>query len=375
MSGSLELQQVICPSCKQVISSFSPFAATVECPYCHNRAFNPLITAKKIPIPERIIPFRTGMADLEKALINHLIHTDYVPRDIFIRLQTGNVQKIYLPMYLFQGRLEASWTCNISKKRTVYRNGQNHTETTTEFRNGNTHANFSFLFPAYEGDEQPAELRPLSMRMVYNPMLSAEYDPALLGLESAEPPYPISPNTDKTHVWNQYGQRAVNQMAIEKTGSQLSGVSYSNLNVSASYDLEHTGQLILVPFWLVRYAYNNTIYYYAMDGLGQSKADMTPFDEAEKKYLKSKSTRTTLISCLTFLLVPLGWYLANFKAALIIFGVWLIVTIILNVMCNKAIKKRLSASRECRARSSVRRITAHDIPTPPPLPTKNAPSL
>ena len=30
MSETLELQQVICPSCKQVITSFSPFQAEVE---------------------------------------------------------------------------------------------------------------------------------------------------------------------------------------------------------------------------------------------------------------------------------------------------------------------------------------------------------
>ena len=42
MSETLELQQVICPSCKQVITSFSPFQAEVECPYCHS------INTKKI---------------------------------------------------------------------------------------------------------------------------------------------------------------------------------------------------------------------------------------------------------------------------------------------------------------------------------------
>ena len=55
MSETLELQQVICPSCKQVITSFSPFQAEVECPYCHNKAFNPLITAKKVPIMYQLI--------------------------------------------------------------------------------------------------------------------------------------------------------------------------------------------------------------------------------------------------------------------------------------------------------------------------------
>ena len=73
MSETLELQQVICPSCKQVITSFSPFQAEVECPYCHNKAFNPLITAKKVPIPERLIIFRTSEKDFEKSMIDNLV--------------------------------------------------------------------------------------------------------------------------------------------------------------------------------------------------------------------------------------------------------------------------------------------------------------
>ena len=98
MADTLELQQVICPSCKQVISSFSPFQAEVECPYCHNRAFNPLITAKKVPVPERIIVFKTREEDFEQALTDSLVRQNYVPTDIFQSINPGNVIKAYLPM-------------------------------------------------------------------------------------------------------------------------------------------------------------------------------------------------------------------------------------------------------------------------------------
>lgn len=117
MAKTIELQQVICPSCRQVINSFNPFEALVECPYCHNKAFNPLITAKKVPVPERIITFTTTEADFEKEMVRQLVETDYTPTDIFSAISPGNVIRAYMPMFLFEGKYNSTWTCSVGRSK------------------------------------------------------------------------------------------------------------------------------------------------------------------------------------------------------------------------------------------------------------------
>ena len=85
-----------------------------ECPYCHSKMVNPLVKPKDVPVPERIIPFTTNEQTFENALTNALINQDYVPTNIFEAISTGDVIQAYLPMYLFEGTYNASWSCKSS---------------------------------------------------------------------------------------------------------------------------------------------------------------------------------------------------------------------------------------------------------------------
>lgn len=159
MAETLELQQVICPSCRQVITSFSPFQAEVECPYCHNKAFNPLITAKKVPVPERILIFKTNEGDFEKAMINNLVERDYVPTDIFSSINPGNIIKAYLPMFLYEGTYRSSWSCKVAVETTEVRASSDgksvNNKKVKKFlpHTGTSQGNFAFLCLAYEGKD------------------------------------------------------------------------------------------------------------------------------------------------------------------------------------------------------------------------------
>ena len=211
MADSLELQQVICPSCKQVITSFSPFAAEVECPYCHNKAFNPLITAKKIPVPERLIVFKTNENDFEQALISNLVERDYVPTDIFNCINPDNVIKAYLPMFLYEGQYQSSWSCKVAYEATEVRatsdgkGVKNKTVKKYAPQTGTSQGNFAFLCLAYEGKDIPEELRTFSTQFPYNTMASKEYDPNLLGLDAEDSPMTLPLDADTDLIWNKYG--------------------------------------------------------------------------------------------------------------------------------------------------------------------------
>lgn len=353
MADSLELQQVICPSCKQVITSFSPFAAEVECPYCHNKAFNPLITAKKIPVPERLIVFKTNENDFEQALISNLVERDYVPTDIFNCINPDNVIKAYLPMFLYEGQYQSSWSCKVAYEATEVRatsdgkGVKNKTVKKYAPQTGTSQGNFAFLCLAYEGKDIPEELRTFSTQFPYNTMASKEYDPNLLGLDAEDSPMTLPLDADTDLIWNKYGDSLVNQMASDNAKQQLSGEDIKDFRASNSYNLKHNGRFVLAPFWFVYYTYNNEKHYFIMDGLGENTAMTTPVNQEEVAFVNGKERIKTIVSWLWPLAI-LMWFLLDFTAALITLGVWFVAKIIVNMMMNKQIQSRLDTSREAR---------------------------
>ena len=353
MADSLELQQVICPSCKQVITSFSPFAAEVECPYCHNKAFNPLITAKKIPVPERLIVFKTNENDFEQALISNLVERDYVPTDIFNCINPDNVIKAYLPMFLYEGQYQSSWSCKVAYEATEVRatsdgkGVKNKTVKKYAPQTGTSQGNFAFLCLAYEGKDIPEELRTFSTQFPYNTMASKEYDPNLLGLDAEDSPMTLPLDADTDLIWNKYGDSLVNQMASDNAKQQLSGEDIKDFRASNSYNLKHNGRFVLAPFWFVYYTYNNEKHYFIMDGLGENTAMTTPVNQEEVAFVNGKERIKTIVSWLWPLAI-LMWFLLDFTAALVTLGVWFVAKIIVNMMMNKQIQSRLDISRGAR---------------------------
>lgn len=357
MAETLELQQVICPSCKQVITSFSPFQAEVECPYCHNKAFNPLITAKKVPVPERIIVFKTTENDFEKNLVNNLVERDYVPKDIFQCINPGNVIKAYLPMYLYEGTYQSSWSCKVAIEVNEVRASGNkvRNETVKKFtpHTGTSQGNFAFLCLAYEGKDIPEELRAFSKQFPYNIMASKEYDPALLGIGGGESPMTMAVDADTDLVWNKYGNDLVNELACDSALKQLSGDEIKDFRASNSYELKHAGRYVLAPFWFVYYTYNNEKHYFIMDGLGDNTSMTTPVDPEEVSFVESKERIKTFVKWLWPLAFVL-MYFANIATGIGYLVVWFIAKFIVKKVMDNQIQKHLDESRAERQAAAAR---------------------
>ncbi len=358
MAETLELQQVICPSCKQVITSFSPFQSEVECPYCHSKAFNPLITAKKVPIPERLIVFRTSENDFEQAMINNLVERAYVPTDIFQCINPENVIKAYLPMYLYEGSYMSSWSCKVAIETTEVRASSSGTKVQNKKvkkflpHTGTSQGNFAFLCLAYEGKDIPEELREFAKQYSYNVMASKEYDPALLGLEGGDSPLTLAMDTDADLTWTKYGDELVNELAQENALEQLNGEEIKDFRASNSYDLKHNGRYVLAPFWFVYYTYNNEKHYFIMDGLGDGTSMSTPVNQEEVAFVKGKERIKNIVKWM-WVLSLIAWYFTNFKIALIVLAVWFVSKIIVGKVMDNQIDKQLSDSREQRRQAAA----------------------
>lgn len=345
----LELQQVKCPNCGANITSFNAFKAKVECPYCHQTALNPLITSKEVPIPERLIQFKTNEEHFGQAMINALVENDYVPSDIFQVINPGNTIKAYLPMFLYEGTYQSSWSCSIGYEEnevTASSDGKSvKNRTVVKYRpaNGTSSGNFAFLCLAYNGDDIPAELRQFTSTFPYDPLDSKEYDPALLGLENDSSVQTLAINADSDIVWNSHGSAYVDQTAQETAKQQVAGQDVKDFRVSSNYKLENKGRYVMAPFWFVYYMYNGSQHYYIMDGVGSHNTLNHPVD-SEQVAVVSKMERIKKWVGLSWLLgLPL--LLVGLEVAIVVAVLGLIARFITNKIMNGKISTFLDQKR------------------------------
>lgn len=362
MAETLRLQTLTCPSCTRQISSFNQFSTTVKCPSCGTMIKNPMVDTKETPTPERIIPFTSSVDDFEKALVNALVNTDYVDRHVFEGINPDNIFRQYLPMYLYEGTFNSSWSCESSytvqetkiKSSWTDDSKKISTKDVKKWRpqNGTATGNFAFLCLANDGDKVvPAELREFTKLFPYNVMCSKEFRPELL--EGDDNQLCIAKNADATIVWQKHGKDMVDQTAQKAAMDQIGNQEIRNFRASSSFNLTTKGVYVLVPFWFVYYTFKNEKYHFLMDGLGETTSYTYPVDQEDVEFTKSKEKIKTIAKWLW----PLAFvvmYFAGFMAGLITFAVWFVAKLIVNKVMDKQIANNLQNTRELRAQSASR---------------------
>ena len=347
--ATLELQQVKCPNCGANITSFNEFKTQVECPYCHTMLRNPaaLAVQKSMKQPERIIPFTTREEDFGQHLVNALNHRNYVPKDIYDYLHVDDTIKAYLPMYLYEGKYQASWSGRVVERY----EDDGKTKTRTRYVNGNAFGNFSFLCLAYEGEDIPQELRAFTATFPYTVASTRTYDPAIIGNDPDENLTTLAVNTDSELVWHRYGEATANQIAEDGIRAQA-GSDIRDLQKNVAIDMSNKGMLVLVPFWFVYYNYQQNKFYFLMDGTGRQERLTNPEDQSEIKEVK----KFNWLYWVTGLLILLGVIMIAAEVAgggvfAAIGGIGLIISLIFINMRKKNI---LKASEQMRIEGSQR---------------------
>lgn len=344
---TLRLQQVICPSCKRPINTFNPNKLMAECPYCHSKMVNPLVKPKDVPVPERIIPFTTNEQTFENALTNALINQDYVPTNIFEAISTGDVIQAYLPMYLFEGTYNASWSCESSYMDQKVKIGSNSVSTkdVKKWRpqNGNAAGNFAFLCLANEGNEIPDELRQFTSLFPYDVMMSKEYADGMIDFND-ENMMTLERNADETLVWQKHGKDMVEKTAENAALNQIGNQEIRNFRASSSFNLTTKGKYVYAPFWFVYYNYAGGQFHFLMDGIGQRTEYSYPVNQEEVDFVKGKEKIKGYVTWL-WVLALLLWYVFNFTTAFVYLVIWLIGKIVVNKMMDKQIQERLENSK------------------------------
>lgn len=267
-SNTIELKQMKCPGCGYNITSFKPFEATVECPYCHEKSLNPFVVDKVIRQPEKIIPFNSTQDDFGNSLVSTLIDDDFVPANVFDSLSFDDVVKTYVPMYQYQGKYSSDWDGYIRKSKTKKDGKKEYYDVPVD---GHAKGNFNVFASAYDGDDIPSELNTFINEVEFDrgDILPFSYD--YLGLDSDKSILTYELNYDEDRAWAEIGEDKVYDLAEEEIKAKHCNVR----DISVSTDYEIKNQIYLMsPFWFVYYQVKNRKYHFTMDGI-ESQCDYT----------------------------------------------------------------------------------------------------
>lgn len=267
-SNTIELKQMKCPGCGYNITSFKPFEATVECPYCHEKSLNPFVVDKVIRQPEKIIPFNSTQDDFGNSLVSTLIDDDFVPANVFDSLSFDDVVKTYVPMYQYQGKYSSDWDGYIRKSKTKKDGKKEYYDVPVD---GHAKGNFNVFASAYDGDDIPSELNTFINEVEFDrgDILPFSYD--YLGLDSDKSILTYELNYDEDRAWAEIGEDKVYDLAEEEIKAKHRNVR----DISVSTDYEIKNQIYLMaPFWFVYYQVKNRKYHFTMDGI-ESQCDYT----------------------------------------------------------------------------------------------------
>ena len=295
MAETLELQQVICPRCKQVTASFGKVKTETECPYCHNKIIDAAASTQEVPAPELVMTFQTTEKDFKQALLDRLVEQDHVPADVFRHIGQQKVFKAYLPMYLYEGRYNASWTCEAAP---IITQGKKQKVGAFEAYTGTSGGNFAVLCLGHENPDIPKELREFGKQYPYNAAAVKNYAPDQLGLNTDSNLLTLALDTDTESVWNKYGFALINNLAEQEAlDEQLTDCEVKNFKVAnRTFDLKHNGRYVWASFWFMFYTYHNEKHYFIMDGAGEKTFMSAPVDQNEMKHVRRNEIIKSVVS-------------------------------------------------------------------------------
>ncbi len=311
--SSFSLQQVECPKCHGTLNATKPFSGIRTCAYCHTEFEVTGNMSKQTDSPERLVPFHVTKDQFEQAAFEALINADYTPQNIFELTSFDDIEGIYMPMFLYEGKFDASWSCQIGQYENEVRVSGDTIKNKQVLRyrphSGTTKGNYAFLCLAYEGPEARPELVDYSRTYVYNAHLSKAFDANDLDGYNF-----LIHNLDKETTWSRFGESTLKYQGERECERQIPGEHWKDLRCNISAEPKHDGRLAFVPFWMVYYKYDNENHYIIMDGTGTNgPVGSTPVDHDRVKAVESPYKIAKMIGWGALALFVILWFTVNFS--------------------------------------------------------------
>ena len=234
---TITLHQVTCPECGSVVMSYSPMANDVECPYCHQmmRTVEALAVKRDVICASQYMPFTSSLQDFGQHLVNALVKRKYVPQDIFSFLNAENAMKIYLPMFVYEGKYHVRWS--------GYTEEKNSKDGTSEkqWHDGFVIQEFAVMAPAYKSGQLPDELKQFAATFPYDAAAMKPFDITSAQEENVAT---VEADADADAVWSATAKKQVEEMA-EKAAQHDAPSGISRFKHDTHIDIYSNGKLVL----------------------------------------------------------------------------------------------------------------------------------
>lgn len=366
-----------CPNCQLTVYSFRPVQAEAECPFCHQR-IHQLTEQMTKPSgcafgPDDLyVPPTLGCQELREQLVQTLSQLPYTPVDVFSLLPAEGMERLWLPLYRYQGEYEVPWRCQQRLPADPAARGEGHAPRWQETQ-GTARGTFSLLLPAHAGKDLPAELRDFAEALAAQagrcealaahtqggpvcceqcvegdrPTGSAQAVGAGLAAQCAERgDYAALPTVQAERLWASRGMKQARAQVAEAVRSHC--VQGRARAWKLTPQLALTGQpvLVWVPVNALFYLYQGRRHYFLSSPDGSLTAQRSPIDRRLK--WRHRQLRVAMLCSALVALAAAG--LAFFHEyrylALALVGVGLVCSIIFARLARTFLSRKKKAQKK-----------------------------
>lgn len=273
------LNELLCPTCNAILLTNENDIST-KCIYCRN---NVIInkTSDKVPIPDKIIPFRIGKKETKKIIKEYLEDKQFLPKDFSVNKYINDIQGIYIPFWLYKNKYKVS----------VRKNYMRHDKAEVEFENipfdANKHLN----------NKVTSSLEPFDYKELI------KFNSAYLSGFMAQK-YDVDESSGRKDVKDRCTS------TIEMLFKDANSKYYEpQIELIQETLIEEKAYYALLPIWLLNFKYNNNEYLIAINGQTGKITASLPVDETKLSKQKLKIMFITfIISILIFIFLRwMGW--------------------------------------------------------------------
>lgn len=339
-----------CPYCGANIINTESIQRYNFCPYCGNTV-DLCKDNDSNDEKYRIIPFKITEHEAINFLTKELVRNDNVPIDVFRHIKIEAVKKYALPMYLFNGAIEGTWTATaiIQQSRRVKRSDGLFA---TEYYNvsqpisGTGRGAFWLMSIGNVKTELPHNLRQFAHAIEFTHehskfsfLKSTSEIPQLLRDDVAE----IYFDTERMTVFQSEDlNNAIHHLATQLAVSQLPQ-SYKDFMQTWNAQCNYSECVLLSVYYII-FSYKGQEYYYCVDGIGNQAYLNPPQDSSSNKAFNStRKFQLALTIIIGILSLGGGIFISPFMPIVGFFFVFLMVFLI-----NKEYKETMFNRRALR---------------------------
>lgn len=267
--------EVKCQSC-HAISVFVATRAAQRCDFCGSPAIVPHEEHADAITPQSLLPFKISEPQVRSALRAWYGSRWFAPNRLKTAAMTDTLHGIYLPYWTFDAHVDAQWTAEAGhyyyETQTFTQNGQRQTRQVRKIRWVPASGRLSHFF-----DD---ELIPGTTGVQQDLLHQIEPFPTRSELKAYAPEFVRGWTVERYQIdlrraadLNMQGMEASTRILCAR---QVPGDTHRNLHVRSHYQ-GRTFKHILVPVWLVSYAYGRRNFQILVNGHTGKIAGKRPY--------------------------------------------------------------------------------------------------